>query len=136
MRHKIGSKWIQQGARLSRYLADRGMIVSVVYLFSLLVGLLAVGFAWMSDFAGHWNKAFFEEHPWFALLLPPIAFPLAVWLVNTVFWGSGGSGIPQAIKVIKHPKPRLMNRLLGPRAFFGKLLVTPFVIAAGAAAVG
>ncbi|HEX4844197.1 MAG TPA: chloride channel protein [Limnobacter sp.] len=119
---------------MSRYLADRGMIVSVVYLFSLLVGLLAVGFAWMSDFAGEWNKAFFEEHKWYALMLPPIAFPLAVWLVNTVFWGSGGSGIPQAIKVIKHPKPRLIDRLLGPRAFFGKLLVTPFVIAAGAAA--
>ena len=43
-------------------------------------------------------------------------------------------GIPQAIKVTKHPKPRLIERLLGPRAFLGKLLITPFVIAAGAAA--
>ena len=128
------SKWIAQSARLSRFMADRGMIVSVIYAFSLLVGFLAVGFAWMSDFAGEWNKELFAEHMWIALALPPIVLPAALWLVNTYFWGAGGSGIPQAIKVTKHPKPRLIQHLLGPRAFFGKLLVTPFVIAAGAAA--
>jgi H+/Cl- antiporter ClcA len=115
-------------------MADRGLIVSVIYFFSLLVGLLAVGFAWMSDYAGEWNKALFSEHIWIALMLPPIVFPIALWLVNTIFWGSGGSGIPQAIKVTQHPKTRLMERLLGPRAFLGKLLITPFVLAAGAAA--
>ena len=128
------SKWIAQSARLSRFMADRGMIVSVIYAFSLLVGFLAVGFAWMSDFAGEWNKELFAEHMWIALALPPLVFPAALWLVNNYFWGAGGSGIPQAIKVTKHPKPRLIQHLLGPRAFFGKLLVTPFVIAAGAAA--
>jgi len=131
---KSKPKWLAQGARLSRFMADRGMIVGVVYAFSLLVGFLAVGFAWMSDFAGEWNKELFAEHKWVALMLPPIVFPLALWLVNKIFWGAGGSGIPQAIKVTKHPKPRLTERLLGPRAFFGKLLITPFVIAAGAAA--
>jgi H+/Cl- antiporter ClcA len=75
-------------------MADRGMIVSVIYAFSLLVGFLAVGFAWMSDFAGEWNKELFAEHMWVALLLPPIVFPIALWLVNTIFWGAGGSGIP------------------------------------------
>ncbi|PZO31661.1 MAG: chloride channel protein [Betaproteobacteria bacterium] len=134
MRPNSKSKWLAQSARLSRFMADRGMIVSVIYAFSLLVGFLAVGFAWMSDFAGEWNKELFAEHMWVALLLPPIVFPIALWLVNTIFWGAGGSGIPQAIKVTKHPKPRLMERLLGPRAFLGKLLITPFVIAAGAAA--
>lgn len=128
------SKWIAQSARLSRFMADRGMIVSVIYAFSLLVGFLAVGFAWMSDFAGEWNKELFAEHMWIALALPPVVLPAALWLVNNYFWGAGGSGIPQAIKVTKHPKPRLIQHLLGPRAFFGKLLVTPFVIAAGAAA--
>ena len=32
------SKWIAQSARLSRFMADRGMIVSVIYAFSRLVG--------------------------------------------------------------------------------------------------
>lgn len=134
MRPNSKNRWIEQSARLSRFMADRGMIVSVIYIFSLLVGLLAVGFAWMSDFAGEWNKEMYAEHMWLTLMFPPIVFPCALWLVNKVFWGAGGSGIPQAIKVIKHPKPRLMDRLLGPRAFFGKILITPFVIAAGAAA--
>lgn len=133
MRPNSKNRWLAQSARLSRFMADRGMIVSVVYVFALLVGLLAVGFAWMSDFAGEWNKELFAEHPWIALMLPPVVFPAALWLVNRFFWGAGGSGIPQAVKVIRHPKPRLTERLLGPRAFLGKLLITPIVIASGAA---
>ncbi|MFN7505504.1 MAG: hypothetical protein ACK5Q1_08080, partial [Limnobacter sp.] len=64
MRPNSKSKWLAQGARLSRFMADRGMIVSVIYAFSLLVGFLAVGFAWMSDYAGEWNKELFAEHMW------------------------------------------------------------------------
>jgi len=79
-------------------MADRGMIVSVIYLFSLLVGLLAVGFAWMSDFAGEWNKELFAEHMWIALLLPPIVFPIALWLVNTIFGDQGAAVFHKPLK--------------------------------------
>ena len=133
VRHKLPSKWIRHSARLSRFLADRGMIVSMLYVLSMVLGLLAVGFAWLSDLATEWNKSFYLEHTWLALLLPPLTFPIFVWLVNTIFWGSGGGGIPQAIKVIRHPKPRILTHLLGPRALLGKFLLTPLVLAVGAA---
>lgn len=130
---KNPEQWIKSSARLSRFLADRGRIAFVLYLISLLLGFLAVGFAIIADEAAEWQKHFFESHKYIALLLPPIVLPTVVWLVNKFFWGAGGSGIPQAIKVIKHPKPRITSRLLGVRAFLGKFLLTPLVIGAGCA---
>lgn len=131
---KPPSRWIKQSARFSRFLADRGIIVSMVYVLSLLLGMVAVAFAMLADKAIKWNNEFYANHTFLALLLPPIVFPVVVWLVKNYFWGSEGSGIPQAIKVIKHPKPRIMTHLLGPRSMLGKFILTPFVLAAGAAA--
>lgn len=133
MQPKPNARWFNPRGRFSRINADRGALTLLVYFFALLVGFVAVGFAMVSDFAAAWNKTLFEEHKWIALALPPVVFPCALWLVNQFFWGAGGGGIPQAIKVIRHPKPRLMSRLLGVRAFVGKLLITPIVLGAGAA---
>lgn len=133
MAYRRPEQWIKHSARFSRFLADRGLIAFLIYLVSLLLGFLAVGFAFTADHAAEWHKDFYASYPWLALLLPPIVLPAGLWLVHKVFWGSGGSGIPQAIKVIKHPKPRITSRLLGPRAFLGKFFLTPFIIAAGAA---
>ena len=133
MPKKPQSKWFVQSARLSRFLADRGLIVSIIYVFSMLLGFLAVGFAWLSDYASEINKEIYLHQQWLAIALPPFVFPIALWLVNKVFWGAGGSGIPQAIKVIRHPRPRLINKILGVRAFLGKFLLTPIMMAAGAA---
>lgn len=126
-------RWIKHSARFSRFLADRGLIAFLVYAVSLLLGFMAVGFAVIADHATEWHKNFYSEYPYISLLLPPVVLPSILWLVHKVFWGSGGSGIPQAIKVIKHPKPRITSRLLGVRAFLGKFLLTPIVIACGAA---
>ncbi|MDX1669480.1 MAG: chloride channel protein [Limnobacter sp.] len=133
MANRRPEQWIKHSARFSRFLADRGIIAFLIYLCSVLLGFLAVGFALVADHAGEWHKEFYANYPYFSLLLPPIVLPAVLWLVHKIFWGSGGSGIPQAIKVIKHPKPRITSRLLGPRAFLGKFILTPIVIAAGAA---
>lgn len=133
MQSKPKPRWFMRRGKQSRFQPDRGFHTLLVYLFAVMVGFVAVGFAIVSDHAAAWNMALFNEHRWVALALPPLVFPLALWLVNKVFWGAGGGGIPQAIKIIRHPKPRLMGRLLGVRAFFGKLLITPIVLAAGAA---
>ena len=130
MPSRTRSRFSSQRARL---MANRSLITLVVYAFALAVGFLAVGFAMVADYAAEWNIDFFEEHTAWALLLPPIVFPLSVWLINRLFWGAGGGGIPQVIKVIRHPKPRLTDRLLGWRAFLGKLILTPLVLASGAA---
>lgn len=126
-------RWFKQSARFSRFLADRGMIVTQLYVVAILVGFIAVAFALMSDYAIKWQKDLYFEYPLIAYLLPPIVLPACLWLVNKFFWGAGGSGIPQAVKVIHHPDPRLISKLIGPRAFLGKFLLTPLVIAAGAA---
>ncbi|MDX1670294.1 MAG: chloride channel protein, partial [Limnobacter sp.] len=133
MAYRRPEQWIKHSARFSRFLADRGMIAFLIYLCSVLLGFLAVGFALLADHSAEWHKELYANYPYLSLLLPPIVLPSVLWLVHKVFWGSGGSGIPQAIKVIKHPKPRITSRLLGPRAFLGKFILTPIVIAAGAA---
>lgn len=125
--------WLQRYSRRSLLKTNKGLATLLVYVFASMVGLVAVGFAFAADYAAEWNLELFETHRWIALALPPIVFPLSVWLSNVLFWGSSGGGIPQAIKVIRHPKPRLTDRLLGFRAFVGKLLLTPLVLASGAA---
>lgn len=126
-------QWLIRRARRARFKTDRGLLTLLVYVFALLVGLVAVGFAIAADFAAEWNQQLYREHMWIALALPPIAFPFSLYLVNTLFWGAGGGGIPQAIKVIRHPKPRITQHLLGIRALLGKLLITPIILASGAA---
>jgi H+/Cl- antiporter ClcA len=126
-------QWLKRYSRRSLIKTNKGLATLLVYVFASLVGLVAVGFAIAADYAAEWNLELFEQHKWIALALPPFIFPLSVWLSNVLFWGAAGGGIPQAIKIIRHPKPRFTERLLGIRAFIGKLLLTPLVLASGAA---
>lgn len=130
---KQSKPWIFRFKRLWTFVADRGFAVAVVYVFALALGLLAVGFALLADAATDWQKNFYFDNPNLALLLPPVALPLALWLVNTLFHGAGGSGIPQAVKVIRSPTPKLVQKLIGLRSLIGKFLLTPLVIASGCA---
>ncbi|MCQ8896879.1 chloride channel protein [Limnobacter humi] len=132
MNPKPKYQWLAHSARRSRFMADRSIVALMVYAFALMVGAVAVGFAYVADYAAEWNKELFENHTLLALCLPPVVFPAVLWICNQFFPGAAGGGIPQAIKIIRHPKPRLISHLLGPKSFFGKLILTPVVLAAGA----
>src|SRR3569833_2082544 len=63
---------------------------------AIAVGVISVAFAWAAnraqDLFGH-----ILFNPWLALVLTPAGFMACAWAARTVFAGSQGSGIPQAI---------------------------------------
>ena len=98
---------------------------------ALTVGLVSILFATAATFA---ENAFAHvlAHPWLALIITPTGFFLSVLLARTVFPGSEGSGIPQAIAARRFRDQPTRERLLSLRLTFGKILLTLFGLACGA----
>ncbi len=95
------------------------------------MGLLAVGFAKVSDQAGAWQQLIYRHHPWVMLAITPAVTASGVWLAQRFFPGSGGSGIPQVIATIEMDDPDMVPRLLPVRAAVGKLLITTYGLFGG-----
>ena len=98
---------------------------------AVAVGLLAVGFARLSDLAGALQQLIYVHYRWAMLVLTPAVAAGAVWLAGRYFPGSGGSGIPQVIAAIELDDPASVKRLLPIRAACGKLLITTLGLAGG-----
>lgn len=99
---------------------------------SLLVGLVAVGFAWASDYAIGINKGMVHVSPLLAILAMPAGYALCVYLGRRYFGGTQGSGIPQTIAALEAPEGGIKNGLLSLRIAFGKIVLTLLGLAAGA----
>ncbi|MDE2462382.1 MAG: chloride channel protein, partial [Alphaproteobacteria bacterium] len=98
---------------------------------ALTVGLVSILFAIAATYA----EALFGRvliHPWTALVITPLGFLISVFLARTVFPGSEGSGIPQAIAARRFRDPGTRERLLSLRLTFGKILLTLFGLVCGA----
>ena len=93
------------------------------------VGMLAVGFAHLSDLAIHHFRAAAADHPWWPFLLTPLGGALCVWVTRRWFPGSEGSGIPQTIAEMSRPEDAGWKPLLSLRIIVGKIFI-------GVAAVG
>jgi len=92
---------------------------------AVLVGLVAVLYAWWSNGAYELFVAVLGERPWLAFVITPALTVLAVLLTRRWFSGSEGSGIPQVIAALHlEPDEVLMKRLFGLRVIFGKILVS------------
>jgi H+/Cl- antiporter ClcA len=96
---------------------------------AVVVGMLAVGFAQLSDLAIHHFQAMASENPWWPFLLTPLGGALCVWATRRWFPGVEGSGIPQTIAEMSRPEDRSWKPLLSLRIIVGKIVI-------GAAAVG
>jgi H+/Cl- antiporter ClcA len=98
---------------------------------AIAVGMVSVAFAWAAnraqDVFGH-----VLFNPWFALALTPAGFLLCAWAARTVFAGSQGSGIPQAIAARHLQDDAARSRLLSLRLTLGKILLTLIGLACGA----
>lgn len=97
---------------------------------ALTVGLVSVLFAAAASYA----EAIFGKMvlaPWMALIVTPLGFVFSVFVARTLFPGSEGSGIPQAIAARQFRDPATRERLLSLRLTFGKILLTLFGIACG-----
>lgn len=93
------------------------------------VGLLAVGFAQLSDHAVHLFRDTAASHPWWPFLLTPLGGALCVWITRRWFAGAEGSGIPQTIAEMSRPETAGWRPLLTLRIIVGKVFI-------GVAAVG
>jgi H+/Cl- antiporter ClcA len=80
---------------------------------AVLVGLVATGLAWGSDFASLVFAWAIEDRPWLPFLLTPLGLVLIAWLTRRFFPAAEGSGIPQAIAMLQVRDHKIRQRVLG-----------------------
>lgn len=100
---------------------------------AVVVGLIAAGFAYLTDMVG----ALFRTSENYAgmgiYLVPPIALAVISGLTHRYFKGSEGSGIPQVIVTIQRREQYFLRRsLLSVRVALGKMLLTLLGLLTGA----
>jgi H+/Cl- antiporter ClcA len=98
---------------------------------AITVGIVSVAFAW----AAARMKSVFDFalfNPWFALVLTPAGFIFCAWLARSVFAGSQGSGIPQAIAARQMQSDEKRSHLMSLKITVGKILLTLVALACGA----
>lgn len=98
---------------------------------AIAVGVVSVAFAWAANRA---QDAFGHIlfNPWLALALTPAGFMLCAFAARTVFAGSQGSGIPQAIAARHLRDDADRSRLLSLKLAFGKVALTVVGLLSGA----
>lgn len=99
---------------------------------SVVVGLVAVGFATAADSAAALRTRLVTWDPWIMLALTPAGLALSTWLTRTWFRGAQGSGIPQTIAALHLENFTIVDRLLSLRIAFGKIMLTTLGLLAGA----
>jgi len=98
----------------------------------LLVGLIAVALALLSDAAQHAFHRVAAQWPYAPLFVTPFGFGLAAYLTARHFPNTQGSGIPQAIAARNLDDVDARARLVGFRVAAGKILLTLFGLLVGA----
>jgi H+/Cl- antiporter ClcA len=95
---------------------------------ALLVGLVSVLYADLSEDASRIFLRWIEGRSWLAFVITPLLTVLALLLTRRWFTGSEGSGIPQVIAALhaqrQAEEDTLMRRLFGLRVIVGKMLVS------------
>ncbi|MCB2079790.1 MAG: chloride channel protein [Novosphingobium sp.] len=102
---------------------------------AVLLGLVAIAFAWLGDQAQHLFLAIEKRSPYAPLVLTPVLFAGVVFVTNRWCSEARGSGIPQVIAATKDPAAMSQGPLLSLRAAFLKLGMT-LVMLLGGGSVG
>lgn len=100
---------------------------------AVIIGLVSALFAVVADRAGAWFEATTRSWPWAPLLLTPAGFFILSWVGRTVFAGTQGSGIPQAMAARMLTRPEERRRMLSLRHAVGKFVLTVIGVGCGAA---
>lgn len=91
---------------------------------ALLAGLIAIAFAIGAELAISTHAGVIHERPWLSLIIAPLGFAALAWLSRTLFPGTEGSGIPQAIAASMSDDGRVRRQLLSFRIAIAKVLLT------------
>jgi len=99
---------------------------------AVLVGLVAVTFAYLAGFADEVFRRLVAFNPYLPLLVTPAGFVLTVFLTRKFFRGAEGSGIPQTLIALADPGSKLSNKLLSMRMVVGKVTMAVLALCSGA----
>jgi len=105
---------------------------------SLVTGIFAVLYTKLFVAAEDLTTLIFNHHAWMLFILSPICFVFAWWLVQRYSPYARGSGIPQVMAAIQISTPKttkIVDKLLGFRIIFIKVL-SSLVMALGGGAIG
>lgn len=79
---------------------------------ALLVGLVALAFAWLADEAHVYFQRMLNHSNYWPWLVTPLGFAGLAWATQGWFSNAKGSGIPQVIATLERPSSRFRNRVL------------------------
>jgi len=105
---------------------------------SVITGLIAVAYARLFLLAENLSTLIYKQHEWYLLVLMPVCFVVAWWMVKQFAPYSRGSGIPQVAAAIEITGPRSdrkVDKLLSIKVIVLKVL-SSLVMAMGGAAIG
>jgi H+/Cl- antiporter ClcA len=91
---------------------------------ALLVGLVALAFAWLADAAFVQFKRLLAYGAWVPWLVTPLGFALLAWLTERWFRDARGSGIPQVIATLEYPSRSFRQKVLALPVAAAKMLMT------------
>lgn len=114
------------------------MIAIPFWAASVLVGLVAVGYAQLFSWAESLSATTFKEARWAVFIIMPLSMIGAWWLVRRFAPAARGSGIPQvlaALELSKTSEAHAGSRLLSLRIVIIKI-ASSILMAFGGAAVG
>ena len=99
---------------------------------AVVVGLIAIGFAYMADYATTWQRSIYNYNPWLMFAIAPFGLLFARWVGMKYFAGAEGSGIPQTIVALESRDSKVRNQMLSLRIAIGKIGITILSIFCGA----
>jgi len=98
---------------------------------AVLIGLIALLFAELADWANARFRELYANWWWAPLLITPLGFAVIVWLTNRFAPVAKGSGIPQVMAATKNPEAAL-STLVSMRAAIAKFILTIGALLIGA----
>ncbi|HWX03660.1 chloride channel protein [Collimonas sp.] len=96
----------------------------ILWMGAVLVGLVAVLYAWLMDVGFGMFRSMQQSHFWLPLFITPAVGALCVWATRRFFPGAEGSGIPQVIATLEEDTTRRGQSLLSVKLLLGKIGVS------------
>lgn len=104
----------------------------VLWTAAALIGVAAVGFAWLADRSVELLRSLVAWHAWMPWILGPAGLAGISWVTRSACRGAEGSGIPQAIFAITRASPEDCDRLMSLRVIVGRVVLAAAALVCGA----
>ncbi|WP_425331940.1 chloride channel protein [Pseudomonas eucalypticola] len=115
---------MRRGRRLLRSRWRGGRQQLAFWVGALLVGLVALAFAWLADQSFALFQQLLGSAAWLPLLITPLGFATLAWATQRWFAGAKGSGIPQVIAALETPSRGLRAQVLALPLAAARLCLT------------